>query len=393
MKKTAKPIRPNDFWLCPKNPALEAALYYGFDIDKTFDITKKEKDLAKGLKNAELDEYYLDPEEKIAVLSGYAENDSLPLPIMVAYNSISHNIEKDSKHTRMSFDSIGATRSIADAAIIKLLYELAKEEYEQPIVEINSFGDRDSSARYIRELSNYFRKNITELDPECRQHFKKGALSIVSCTHEKCQAIKEAAPRSINYLSEPSRTHFKECLEFLEMSDVPYTINSNLIESPEFVTHTIFRIVATEKGKKEPMIVAWGARWAGLAKKIGFKKDFPGVSGEILLKKISKQDQKDLHKIKKPRFYFIQVGQEAKLKSLHVIETLRQAKIPLYHSLTKDKLTAQLASAEQIKTPHMLIMGQKESMEHSVLVRNTTDRSQDAVHIHEIATHIKKLFR
>ncbi len=393
MKKTASEKRVNDFWLCPTNPALEAALYYGFDVDRQFSIGKKEKDAAKGLKNHDLDHHHLDPEEKLAVLLQYVDNDNLPLPINVAYNSTSEDTDKDSKYTRMSFDIIGSTRSIADAAIIKLLYELAKDQYEEPIVEINSFGDKDSSVRFIRELGNYFRKNLSELDAECRQNFKKGPLAIVECTHEKCKEIKELAPHSINYLTEPSRLHFKECLEFLEMSDVPYTINNNLIESNEFVTHTIFRILAKEHGKKEPIVVAWGGRWGTLSKKAGFKKDFPGVSGELLIKKVSKQDQKKLKKVKKPHFYFVQVGQEAKLKSLQVIETLRRSKIPLYHALTKDKLTAQLASAEQLKSPHMLIMGQKESMEHSVLVRNTHDRSQDAVQIHQIADHIKKLFK
>jgi hypothetical protein len=44
------------------------------------------------------------------------------------------------------------------------------------------------------------------------------------------------------------------------------------------------------------------------------------------------------------------MGQEAKLKSLRVIEVLRQSKIPVYHSLTKDKLTAQLMSAENLQS-------------------------------------------
>ena len=40
--------------------------------------------------------------------------------------------------------------------------------------------------------------------------------------------------------------------------------------------------------------------------------------------------------MKKPKIYFIQIGFEAKLKSLSVIEVLRKAHIPIIQSLSVD---------------------------------------------------------
>ncbi len=139
---------------------------------------------------------------------------------------------------------------------------------------------------------------------------------------------------------------------------------------------------------KDRTILARGVRWTNLAKKMGIKKDIPGVSAVISLQKLPEIKHT---KIRKPQFYFVQMGQEAKLKSLIIIETLRQAKIPVYHSLTKDKLTAQLMSAENMKVPYILIMGQKESIENTILIREMNNRSQETVKITLVAEYLKNL--
>ena len=85
------------------------------------------------------------------------------------------------------------------------------------------------------------------------------------------------------------------------------------------------------------------------------------------------------------------MSSEAKQKSLRLIEILRKAHIPIYHSLMRDKLLAQLNTAENLKVPYVLIMGQKESMENSVIVRNTQNRSQDTIKIECLCDHLKKI--
>ena len=92
-----------------------------------------------------------------------------------------------------------------------------------------------------------------------------------------------------------------------------------------------------------------------------------------------------------PKVYFIQVGYEAKLKSLNVIEILRKAHVPMLQSLSKDSLSAQLAVAEKAGAPYTLIFGQKEAVEQSVIVRNMQTREQETVPLSELNTYIKQL--
>ena len=95
--------------------------------------------------------------------------------------------------------------------------------------------------------------------------------------------------------------------------------------------------------------------------------------------------------LKKPKIYFIQLGSDAKLKSLNIIEILRKAHIPIAQSLSKDSLGPQLAVAEKLAIPYAIIFGQKEALENSVIVRNMENRSQETVKIPHLLEHLKEL--
>ncbi len=87
----------------------------------------------------------------------------------------------------------------------------------------------------------------------------------------------------------------------------------------------------------------------------------------------------------------VQLGNTAKLKALNVVEMLRKHKIPIYHSITKDKITGQLSGAEYMKATHVLIMGQKEAVENSMVVRDIITRKQETVSLADLPKYLKEL--
>lgn len=386
MAKKQKKTTSHEFWSYPDmTKALEIALYYGFSPAPAVSVEKSDRDYAKHFISE--GDSYVRPEEKIALIRNWFGEGSTGAPVMVAST---HHEHRHGNSFEYSLDVLGTNRSIADATLIKVAYETVRAEgYEDILLELNTIGDRDSFARYTRELGNYFKKNLADLHPDCRQLVKKSVFEARSCDHAECKEIKEHAPSSMNYLSEPSRSYFMELLELLETTAIPYTINTSLLVNYECAMHTIFRILGNDGTKVQT--VAYGARWGVLAKKMGFKKDIQGMSATVLIKRPEKQEKPA--KIPKPQCYFIQMGSEAKLKSLRVIEVLRQSKIPVYHSLIKDKLTAQLMSAEHLNVPYILIMGQKESLENTILIREMSNRSQETVKVDQVCDYLKKIIR
>ena len=149
----------------------------------------------------------------------------------------------------------------------------------------------------------------------------------------------------------------------------------------------------TEEGTTT-LALAGGGRYDYLAKQLGSKKDVPAVGFSVGVDRIIASPwYKKLYPriIRKPKIYFIQLGGEAKLKSLNVIDILRKAHVPISQSLSKDSLGVQLAIAEKLEVPYAIIFGVKEAIENSVIVRDMENRSQETVKLDKLLDYLKKI--
>ena len=162
-----------------------------------------------------------------------------------------------------------------------------------------------------------------------------------------------------------------------------------------YYTRTVFEIIEKEGGEGgTPLTLAGGGRYDYLARQIGSKKDVSAVGISIGVDRIiaSPWYKKLTPRImKKTKIYFIQLGSEAKLKSLNIIEILRKAHIPITQSLSKDSLGSQLAIAEKLNIPYALIFGVKEALDNSVIVRDMSSRSQDTVKLDKLLEYLKEI--
>jgi histidyl-tRNA synthetase len=175
----------------------------------------------------------------------------------------------------------------------------------------------------------------------------------------------------------------------------PYRINKNLVRGLDYYTHTVFEIFEEQTDELvPPLTIAAGGRYDNLAKSLGYKKELPGVGVGIGVDRVLEASWcKHLSPkiIKKPKFCFIQLGFDAKLKSLSILEILREAKIPIQQSLSKDSLGAQLGIAEKLGVPYTLIFGQKEALDKTVIVRDMNTRSQEIIPIEKLAQYLKHI--
>ncbi len=382
-----------------KEKSAEIATYYGFDFVEAPLVTKE--DIQKTRKELEIDvakqhddEKHITvyAEEKVSLLRNYLEKEmhTKPQPIMLYYEG--HPLregetKKKDSYTTFHMDILGTTKSIGEATLIKTSLEILKEEgYKNVSVNINSIGDKDSVARFCRELSNYYKKHLDTLSASCRQSFKRDPFELYDHKDEKCKALKEHAPNPISYLSEPSRVHFKEVLEYLETLDIPYNIHHALVCNRKMWSQTAFELRETDTNN----LLAVGIRYNQVAKKIGHKKELGAVGITVSFKKKPGAKKGSL-KTKKPQVYFIQLGFDAKLKSLNVIEMLRQGKIAMSQSLGRDKIGGQIQSAENTKVPYTIIMGQKEARENTVIFRDMATRSQEIIPLSHLPEYLKKI--
>ncbi len=390
------------------HPAVETSLYYGFTpLLAPLCISKKDKEKARELDNQDTTEpFSIAPtlEERIAMFRYYEEKNlhEGPQPFMFSAEFLSSGQSKRKPYEhRLSFEIMGGEKSIAEATLIQTAFAtLREEEHSDLVLFINSVGDRESMNHFTRELGNYYRKHIAELPQSCKALLRQDPLLLLKCNHAKCLALAEAAPKSIGFLGEASRRHFKEVLEFLEELEIPYHIDHTLNGNRSFATETLFEIrkktpearLKDPVGQGDSLCLCSGMRYNNLGKRLGLKHDAPSVGLNLLLTQVGKETPTTRGvRLRRPSFFFLQLGLCAKLKSLRVIEILRQARIPLYQALSRDKLISQISSAENLRIPYSMILGQREALENSVIIRNTLTRAQETVRLADLVEHVRKM--
>ena len=220
-------------------------------------------------------------------------------------------------------------------------------------------------------------------------------LRILDSKEEKTIELNLHAPESLAFLCPECKKHFKEVLEYLEEMEIPYNINKCLVRGLSYYTRSVFEIMIPDTENENKLVtICSGGRYDYLARQLGSKRDVPAVGISIGVDRVveapwfSKLTPRIL---KKPKIYFIQLGFEAKLKSLNVIEILRKGKIPIEQSISKDNLGSQLANAEKLGMPYAIIYGQKEVLENTVIFRDMENRSQVNVKIPKLLEYIKNI--
>lgn len=404
---------------------LKTARHFGFvpfesQVEKQ-DISKAKSLRDKTQKPDSANTLSFDPflEEKVAILRDYIDKkmQDINQPPAICYtgplkgNTFADKAKSAGHGHLFNIDIIGNSKSVADAVVIETAFVILKEHNPdlELFVEINSVGDKDSFARYTKEFSAYYKKHLAEMPADLRQVYKKDPLLLATMQDDRLAPWNDEAPKTVNYLSEESRTHFREVLEFMESLNLPYMINEALTGSRNCSTGTVFQIVGVPKEKaaeksgegKPPKraVLAIGERYNSIARKAFGKKEIPAIGAHIIVDDKSAKAQaaasgksggtviveEDI------RFYFIHLGYEAKLKSLTILEMLRSAKIPVHQALSKDKITAQLQGAEKMGVPYILLVGQKEALENSVTVRHVETRVQETIHMDSLIEYLKKL--
>lgn len=365
--------------------------YYGFEGMGIPEITKEDQELADKIKKGSTYEHADLPtvEHKISLLKKHRDTDfEIHDPVLMYCESTNKVGKTASGEKNIQLQIIGTPKSIAEALLIKTTLCILQEEGFKDIgIEINNVGGKESLPNFIRELNNYYKKHINEMDTECRQLFKEGSHALVACGTTLKNEVLQNSPSPLNYLNENNRSHFKEVIEYLDVEGVPYDVNKNILGNPNYSTNTVFKIF----DKKTGHILATGSRYNQLAKKAGHKKDLHAVGVTIKISKPKQVPSSRLPKIATTKFFFLQIGSQAKFKSLQVLELLRKAKIPVQQVITRDKITNQIAKANKLKSPYVLIMGQKEALENSVLVRDVESHSQTAVKIENLVDYLNNL--
>lgn len=369
--------------------AIHTAEYYGFKHVDSMQrvrlpapkVAKRDDDIAF----ARRDERALMMSAKQCVSCQRQPNESL---LLWRLNTGAKDRDAMPAHS-LELHCVGAPHAMAEALLLVVTDAIAAEAgLPRRVLSINSIGSLDSSNRFIRDVSAFLRKHIDSISPALRPRAATDPLGTLTQLFEKGHPATPRAPQSTEYLTEDERKRFWDLLEHLEGFGLSYELSPHVLGSRDIWAHTLFELSSLdeETGVKIPFAV--GGRYDPIATRVAGRETPAAVvtiSFEVRGKTKAKPVQRPT-----PSIYFAHLGQEARRKTLSVLETLRQAEIPVLQSLMHEKLGDQMERAKQNKISHLLIMGHKEAMEGTVLVREIATNSQEAIELTELPSYLRK---
>lgn len=291
--------------------------------------------------------------------------------------------------TTIELHVVGSTSGIAEALLIFVADAILREAgVAKRIVQINSIGSPESSNRFVRDVGSYLRKHIESISPTLRPRAATDPLGTLVTLIERGHPAIPRAPQATEYLIEEERKRFWDVLEYLEVAGLPYELSPFVLGSRDCWQHALFQIASVgEDGTRLPL--AFGGRYDPLASRHAGGL-LPAVTISIACEARGKSQPDPETSNVSPSIYFAHLGIEARRRGLAVLETLRASGIPVCQGLVHERLGDQMAIAQRLAAPYILIMGHKEAVENTMLVREIATNYQEAVPLPELPTYLKR---
>ncbi|MEZ4104500.1 MAG: His/Gly/Thr/Pro-type tRNA ligase C-terminal domain-containing protein [Candidatus Paceibacterota bacterium] len=304
----------------------------------------------------------------------------------------SFNQTPNQNETSVSFNIFNVQKSIAEAILIQVARSIMKElGHDSHTIRINSLGDSESILRYHRELTNFLKKRLDIMPSNAREAMKIHPLEALIKLIEEDHELSYKCPNPLEFLNDQSRKHFRDIIEYLDMTETPYEIDPKMITNYDCYSDALFSITDDSiEYIDDPSLSAHGGRYDSFVFS-KTKSRIPAAGTVITLKNNGKTPSRiPRMKNSKPDVYVIQLGFGAKIRSLMVIDELRRVGVPVQHNLSSDSLSAQLREAESRGVRYAIIIGQKEFIEQTVILRDLKEQNQENISPEQMVRKLKK---
>lgn len=341
----------------------------------------------------------LRPEFTPGVVRMYLEHGlgSLPQPVKVAYFGPAFRRERPQHGRHRQFyqfgvEVIGSPAPVVDAQLVSLAFRFCEQVGLPPVsMQINSIGCAACRAVFRTELVNYYKPKRRYLCEDCKKRISRNPLRMLDCKHADCQPHIAGAPQILDWIDEACKKHFMAVVEYLDGMEIPYVLNPYLVRGLDYYTRTVFEIWPTADAVGATAALGGGGRYddlvallggpstaaagfsIGLDRIIGWLKEHAIVPPQPTI----------------PKIFVAQIGEAAKVKALQLHERLRQEGFAVCENFSKNSLKAQLEFANRGHVRYAIIIGQKEVLDGTVLLRDMDAGVQEIIGMDKISAELR----
>jgi histidyl-tRNA synthetase len=301
--------------------------------------------------------------------------------------------------SQFDLEIFGEENPVADVLIILIAYNFFRELQIGTQVQINSIGCSECREQYIESLIEFYKERgkRARLCNDCKKRFNQNPLRLLDCKEEDCIKVREDAPQIVDSLCDPCREHFIKVLEYLDELEIPYNLNPYLVRGLDYYNRTVFEIWASAEEDENSSLnsqfaLGGGGRYDALVEYMGGRPTPACGFGLGIERVILAIKEKNIPIVKDSEDYvFIsQLGDQARRRAMSLFEELRRNGFKVRQAFTKDSLKAQLEEANRIGAKLCVVIGQKELLDNTALIRDMESGIQEIVDYKKIKTEIEK---
>src|SRR3989344_3482970 len=278
---------------------------------------------------------------------------------------------------------------IAAAQLVNTTAEILREfGVSEFMIELNSLGCGICQKNYQELLESHVVKVAGRLCRDCEADLPSNPTALWRCDNSNCQEIVAGAPQIIDSLDVPCKTNLMGVLENIDDLGIPYTLNPTL-SLPLHQEKVVFRITAPDAPEN---VIGHGGNYSAWTKALGFSEPIP-VMGFIttfdkLWASVPEERRRTGPKID---VFMVPLGPIAVRKAMVLHRDLQHSGISSAEGmLSSSSIKNQLKEAVEKKCEIALIIGQKEAIDETVILRDMRSGMQELFAMDRIIEEVKK---
>jgi histidyl-tRNA synthetase len=285
-------------------------------------------------------------------------------------------------------EAFGVSDPMIDAEVLVCAYEFVTALGIKPVeIRLNSIGNEERPA-YIEKLKDYMRPHLEEMGGRDQERFEANPLRMFDSKDPRTRELLADGPKVADNLSPASVEHFAAVRRLLDKAGVPYRVDPYIVRGLDYYTRTVFEITSEGLGAQDAILA--GGRYDDLVSEVG-GRSVPGIGFAAGLDRLilaMREQNVVVEERPKHDVYVVTIGDEARETAFEALTALRRAGVRAEMDYQGRSVRAQMKTANQLRAPYVVVLGEDEIARQEATVRDMGDQSQENVPLTELAARL-----
>ena len=374
-----------------RTPIFEASELFHRSVGETTDIVTKETYDFKDRGDRSIT---LRPEGTAGVVRSLIENKLYGNRndcIKLYYNGTMYRYERPQSGRNREFTQFGievfnSNDPMIDAEVISVGYYLLNNLGIEATVAINSLGDAESRKNYTDALVKYLKPHINDLCEDCQTRINTNPLRILDCKVDKDSEILKNVPKISDYLSKESKERFEKVKEYLNILDINYEVNENIVRGLDYYDENVWEYIADSDG----VTLGGGGRYNHLVETLD-GPSIPAVGFAMGMERVilNIKENIDIKNLDQAvDVYIMSVSEEEKMHALEIAQYLRLNNVATEINSANLSMKSQFKIADRLQAKFLIILNNEDLQKGLVNIKDNVTKEEIKVDEAEVVDWI-----